>query len=78
MILVHLTSTHLLRRAWAKETPGWLSVRNLFRFGDWDVMARTRDRTRRCLHLRENQPMRASQAQPISSVANVMGTPARR
>jgi hypothetical protein len=32
MILVHLTSTHLLRRAWAKETPGWLSVLNLFRF----------------------------------------------
>lgn len=32
MILVHLTSTHLLRRAWGEETPGWLSVLNIFRF----------------------------------------------
>ena len=32
MILVQLTSTHLLRRAWAGEAPGWLSVLNIFRF----------------------------------------------
>ena len=32
MILVHLTSARLLRRAWAGEAPGWLSVLNLFRF----------------------------------------------
>ena len=32
MILVHLTSTRLLRRAWAGDAPGWLSVLNLFRF----------------------------------------------
>ena len=32
MILVHLTSTRLLRRAWTQEAPGWLSVLNIFRF----------------------------------------------
>jgi hypothetical protein len=32
MILVHLTSARLLRRAWAGEAPGWLSVLNIFRF----------------------------------------------
>src|SRR5579864_6250828 len=32
MILVHLTSTRLLRRAWAGEAPGWLSALNIFRF----------------------------------------------
>lgn len=32
MVLVHLTSTRLLRRAWTQETPGWLSVLNIFRF----------------------------------------------
>ena len=32
MILVHLTSTRLLRRAWADQAPGWLSVLNIFRF----------------------------------------------
>lgn len=32
MILVHLTSTRLLRRAWAGEAPVWLSVLNIFRF----------------------------------------------
>jgi hypothetical protein len=32
MILVHLTSTRLLRRAWADKAPGWLSVLNIFRF----------------------------------------------
>jgi hypothetical protein len=32
MILVHLTSTRLLRRAWAEEAPGWLTVLNIFRF----------------------------------------------
>ena len=32
MILVHLISTRLLRRAWASEAPDWLSVLNIFRF----------------------------------------------
>lgn len=32
MILVHLTSTRLLQRAWADQAPGWLSVLNIFRF----------------------------------------------
>ena len=32
MILVHLTSTRLLRRAWTEGTPAWLSVLNIFRF----------------------------------------------
>lgn len=32
MVLVHLTSTHLLRRAWGERPPGWLSVLNIFRF----------------------------------------------
>lgn len=32
MVLVHLTSTHLLRRAWGEQPPGWLSVLNIFRF----------------------------------------------
>jgi hypothetical protein len=29
MILVHLTSGRLLRRAWRAEAPGWLSVLNI-------------------------------------------------
>ncbi len=32
MILVHLTSTRLLRRAWAEKSRAWLSVLNIFRF----------------------------------------------
>lgn len=32
MVLVHLTSTRLLRRAWGERPPGWLSVLNIFRF----------------------------------------------
>ncbi len=32
MVLVHLTSGRLLRRAWTQEAPGWLSVLNIFRF----------------------------------------------
>ena len=32
MIVVHLTSTRLLRRAWELNAPRWLSVPNIFRF----------------------------------------------
>jgi hypothetical protein len=32
MVVVHLTSSRLLRRAWGEEKPGWLSVLNIFRF----------------------------------------------
>jgi hypothetical protein len=32
MVLVHLTSGRLLRKAWAGQAPGWLSVLNIFRF----------------------------------------------
>ena len=32
MVVVHLTSTRLLRRAWGERRPGWLSVLNIFRF----------------------------------------------
>jgi hypothetical protein len=32
MILVHLTSGRLLRKAWAGEAPRWLSTLNIFRF----------------------------------------------
>lgn len=32
MLVVHLTSTRLLRRAWGEEKPRWLSVLNIFRF----------------------------------------------
>ncbi|MGE5206625.1 MAG: hypothetical protein ACM3PW_13495 [Chlamydiota bacterium] len=32
MIVVHLTSTRLLRCAWGQAKPRWLSVLNIFRF----------------------------------------------
>jgi hypothetical protein len=32
MVAVHLTSGRLLRWAWAGGAPGWLNVRNIFRF----------------------------------------------
>ena len=32
MVLVHLTSGRLLRRAWRAEAHGWLSALNIFRF----------------------------------------------
>lgn len=32
MILVHLTSKRLLRRAWAEDAPAWLNALNIFRF----------------------------------------------
>lgn len=32
MVIVHLTSTRLLRRAWSERAPAWLSVLNIFRF----------------------------------------------
>lgn len=32
MVVLHLTSTRLLRRAWGERPPRWLSVLNIFRF----------------------------------------------